>query len=102
MSTDDFTPSTCYREGLGVEDTDIHEFDSYTKDLSFHDQEDITSIGEQGGTTEFDILPVRTRTVTRLLQEKSLLSEVNEDLNLSTILQAKTKKCVPECFMRLW
>ena len=43
---------------------DIYMINRYIvmmQDLSFHDQEDITSIGEQGGTTEFDILPVRTR-----------------------------------------
>ncbi|TMW82974.1 hypothetical protein EJD97_003534, partial [Solanum chilense] len=90
MSTDDFTPSTCYKEDNSM--SDIHEFDSSAEDLSFLNQEDRAPFGEQGGTTEFDTLPLRTRTVARFLQEKSPISE---DLNLNTILQGKNKKmCV--------
>ncbi|XP_015064886.1 sister chromatid cohesion 1 protein 3-like [Solanum pennellii] len=90
LSTDDFTPSTCYKEDTIM--SDIHEFDSSAEDLSFLDQEDRTPFGEQGGTTAFDTLPLRTRTVARFLQEKSPISE---DLNLNTILQGKNKKmCV--------
>ncbi|KAG5568800.1 hypothetical protein H5410_064182 [Solanum commersonii] len=123
---DDFTPSTCYREGLGVEDTvlpDLHEFDSSARilmhDLSFLDQDDKTPIGEQVGTTEFDTLPARTRfinelmsssahsfhmfsqTVARFLQEKSPeppSSENTGDISLNTILEGKNKKICARMF----
>ncbi|KAK6798779.1 hypothetical protein RDI58_006482 [Solanum bulbocastanum] len=105
MSTDDFTPSTCYREGLDVEDTvlsDIHELDSSVEilmqDLSFLDQDDRTPIGEQVGTTEFDTLPARTRTVAQFLQGKSPETPSSEDLNLNTILEGKNKKMCARMF----
>ncbi|KAK4712600.1 hypothetical protein R3W88_007113 [Solanum pinnatisectum] len=101
MSTDDFTPSTCCREGLDVEDTvlsDIHDFDSSVEDLSFLDQDDRTPIGEQVGTTEFDTLPARTRTVAQFLQGKSPETPISEDLNLNTILEGKNKKMCARMF----
>ncbi|MCD7462936.1 hypothetical protein HAX54_049648 [Datura stramonium] len=108
---DDFTPSTSYREGLGVENTrlsDIPEFDSSAGDLSFLDQDDRTPIGElrtsisskQGETPEFDT-SARTRAVAQFLQGKSPVTPISEDtgdLSLNTILEGKNKKICARMF----
>ncbi|KAF3627478.1 hypothetical protein FXO37_29845 [Capsicum annuum] len=82
MHRDDFTPSTWYNEELNVENTvlpNIPEFDSSAGilmyDLSFLDQDDRTTIGTRGGTTEFDTLLSRTRVVVQFLQGMSADTE---------------------------
>ncbi|KAF3619394.1 hypothetical protein FXO37_33711 [Capsicum annuum] len=105
---DDFTLSTWYNEGLNVENTalpNIPKFDSSAgilmHDLSFMDQDDRTTIGTRGGTTEFDALPSRTTVVAQFLQGTSTLIPISEDtgdLILNIILEGKTKKYAPNYF----